>query len=138
MNFEPADQLPAMEWICWWDKTIERWRSEGLPSGLSREDTLRWFGLDVHEWIWPQIRGNILRSPNRARSQGVIDSADDYERLVAPLLSAKPEINKKKLSLVAAAQKRGDVVVWLQLDGFFWIPDPGFAGALRRGESGRE
>ena len=26
MNFQSADRLPALEWICWWDKTVERWR----------------------------------------------------------------------------------------------------------------
>lgn len=122
MNFELTDQLPAMEWICWWDKTIERWRSEGLPCELSREDILRRFGLDVNEWIWLSPRTRISRSQDRTRSQGVIDSEDDYERLVAPILAAKPDIDKEQFSRIAAAQKRGDVVVWLQLDGFFWFP----------------
>jgi len=25
------DRLPVFEWATWWDKTLERWRAEGLP-----------------------------------------------------------------------------------------------------------
>jgi hypothetical protein len=121
MNFKPADRLPAMEWICWWDKTIERWLSEGLPGGLGREDILREFGLDVHEWVWLTPRNCIERSPNRIRSQGIIDSEADYDRLVAPFMS-KAEIDMERLKRIAADQTRGEVVVWLQFDGFFWFP----------------
>ena len=32
MEFRDFDRLPVVEWASWWDKTIERWRSEGLPS----------------------------------------------------------------------------------------------------------
>ena len=34
LRFEPADRLPAIEWAPWWDKTLNRWRSEGLPADL--------------------------------------------------------------------------------------------------------
>lgn len=121
MNFRPAERIPAMEWICWWDKTIERWLSEGLPKELNREDILRWFGLDVHEWIWITPRNKIVRPSGRSRSQGVIESESDYDKLVA-LFMNKPEINYEKLKFAAELQKKGDVVVWLQFDGFFWFP----------------
>ena len=31
MAFQPVDRLPRWEWAMWWDKTLARWRSEGLP-----------------------------------------------------------------------------------------------------------
>jgi hypothetical protein len=31
MNFHSVDRLPMWEWVMWWDKTIERWKSGGLP-----------------------------------------------------------------------------------------------------------
>ena len=34
MNFQPFDRLPRWEWATWWDKTITRWYSEGLPDDL--------------------------------------------------------------------------------------------------------
>ena len=47
MNFDmPDDRLPMIEWAAWWDKTIERWKGEGLPADYSREDALEHFGLD--------------------------------------------------------------------------------------------
>ncbi|OGV50896.1 MAG: hypothetical protein A2X49_05635 [Lentisphaerae bacterium GWF2_52_8] len=70
MNFETPDHFPAMEWICWWDKTIDRWNSEGLPHFLNREDVLRYFGMDVHEWIWQSPRWMIKRPEDRQRSEG--------------------------------------------------------------------
>ncbi len=121
MDFEKVDHLPAMEWICWWDKTLEEWHDEGLPEGLGREDILRWFGLDVHEWIWMSPRWKIRRPEGRERSEGVIQTESDYERLVAPAL-LKPEIDRKRLVAIAERQKAGEVVVQLQFDGFFWFP----------------
>ncbi len=37
MDFEPFDRLPIIEWATWWDKTIERWRGEGLPADIEGE-----------------------------------------------------------------------------------------------------
>jgi len=121
MNFEPVDELPAMEWICWWDKTIERWLGEGLPKGLGREDLLRHFGLDVNEWLWLHPRRQIQRPKSRPRGLGCIDTEAQYEQVVAPAL-AQPVVDLARLEQIAAAQTRGEVVVWLQIDGFFWFP----------------
>ena len=120
MAFGPVDELPAMEWICWWDKTLDRWRSEGLPSELGREEVLRHFGLDVNQWVWLTPRRQIARPEGRPRNMGIIDDEADYDRLVAPVL-AKCELDIEPLRRIAAEQARGDVV-WLQLDGFFWFP----------------
>ena len=47
LNFEkPDDRLPMVEWAPWWDKTMERWKGEGLPAGMTWEESLRHFGLD--------------------------------------------------------------------------------------------
>ncbi len=121
MNFQPAGALPAMEWISWWDKTLERWCGEGLPK-LSREDTLRHFGLAVNEWVWISPRWTLPRPADRPRSAGYIDSEADYERVVAPTLRQAPVLDTANLRRIAAAQATGDVVVWMQIDGFFWFP----------------
>lgn len=121
MNFQPVDRLPAMEWLCWWDKTLERWRGEGLPADLNREGVLRWYGLDVHERLWSTPRWRFPRLPLRPRSQGVIDSEADYERLVAPAL-AERSLKLEPLRGMAARQAAGEVIVELQVDGFFWFP----------------
>ena len=54
LNFQPESRLPRVEWAAWWDKTIARWENEGLPKGLSFEDSLRYFGLDVMQCLMAQ------------------------------------------------------------------------------------
>lgn len=54
LNFQPVSRLPRVEWAAWWDKTIARWENEGLPKGLSFEDSLRYFGLDVMQCLMAQ------------------------------------------------------------------------------------
>ncbi|HSQ76926.1 MAG TPA: hypothetical protein VLT13_15300 [Bacteroidota bacterium] len=34
MSFQQVDRLPTWEWAMWWDKTLTRWRGEGLPLRL--------------------------------------------------------------------------------------------------------
>jgi hypothetical protein len=47
MNFQPVDRLPMWEWAMWWDETIARWRTEGLPAELTAVfDIAQDFGLD--------------------------------------------------------------------------------------------
>ena len=29
---KPGDRLPMIEWVAWWDKTMERRKGEGLPA----------------------------------------------------------------------------------------------------------
>ena len=128
MNFQPVDELPAMEWICWWDKTLERWHGEGLAK-LSREDTLRHLGMDVHEWVWLSPRWSIPRPAGRPRSEGCIDTEAGYDRLVAPVLRQAPAIDVANLRRIAAAQARGETVLWLQFDGFFWYPRESWASS---------
>ncbi|MFZ2657194.1 MAG: uroporphyrinogen decarboxylase family protein [Victivallales bacterium] len=121
MDFQSIDRLPAMEWICWWDKTIERWRSEGLPQDLKREDILRFFGLEVHERIWISPRFQVKRQVDKSRNDGIIETEADYERLILPCC-ANPVIDLDGVKRLAERQKRGDTVFQLVIDGFFWYP----------------
>jgi len=52
LNFKPVDRLPVIEWANWWDKTIDRWKKEGLPNDLVDPVEIRkYFGLDrVRQW----------------------------------------------------------------------------------------
>jgi len=53
MNHQPFDRLPVVEWAPWWNQTIERWRSEGLPESLQEGDINRHFGLDLYVVGYP-------------------------------------------------------------------------------------
>ena len=53
MNFQPVDRLPMWEWAMWWDLTIARWRTEGLPAHLNSVfDIAQYFGLDPYQQFW--------------------------------------------------------------------------------------
>ena len=53
MNFQPVDRLPMIEFAGWWDKTVERWRAEGLPPTLKEPEEIReYLGLDCYRQWW--------------------------------------------------------------------------------------
>lgn len=121
---EPFDRLPILEWATWWDKTIERWRNEGLlaawQDGNAISDGL---GLDCHRQWWIRARRPTCPPP-RAHQGGLIDSMDDYLRLrehLYPSLSESPAMLARWRNW-ARLQKDGDAVLWITLDGFFWFP----------------
>ena len=78
MNFQPFERLPIVEWAMWWDKTIARWHSEGLPETLTdRYDISRHFGLDTY---WQDWFGTLRSTCPRPASHGapLIGSMADY------------------------------------------------------------
>lgn len=123
MNGERAeDRLPVAEWATWWDKTIARWRGEGLPPELDYTDIKRYFSLDVDLQLWfPQFAAGakpIDGSPHGAW----ISNETDYEQL-RPFLYPEPvPFDRDGWRVRAELQASGDVVVWITLSGFFWWP----------------
>ncbi|MFZ2656486.1 MAG: uroporphyrinogen decarboxylase family protein [Victivallales bacterium] len=119
-SFKTFDRLPIIEWAGWWDKTIERWRSEGLPSNLDRYDLYRHFGMDVYYQDWVCSRAAGFPAPAH-HGAGFIKSERDYEALKKYLY---PEncVNAAVWEKWAPEHRRGDCVTWFTLDGFFWFP----------------
>jgi len=123
LNFEKPDRLPVIEWASWWTKTIDRWKSEGLPGELqSITDISDYFGLDSLKQYWFRIK-----SPDcpAAASHGapIIAGRDDYERLktAGHLFYDNPFDTADAQSWSKRAEK-GDTVIWLTVEGFFWFP----------------
>jgi len=110
MNFERADRLPRWEWATWWDKTIERWRGEGLPEDLNTFEISQYFGLDPYVQFW-----------FRAEHDGKVSSLDDY-RGISPQLSPAQKNLIESMRPWAKKQENGEAVVWATVDGFFWYP----------------
>jgi len=119
MNFQPVDRLPCIEWATWWDKTVERWRGEGLATS-DRYEMYRHFDLDMYGQAWFSDRAGTCPWPNR-HGAGILATADDYERLKVHLYPPQDEAIEA-LRPWAEAQKRGEIVVWMTLSGFFWFP----------------
>ncbi len=120
MKFEPFDRLPLVEWAGWWDKTIERWHAEGLPADMTdRYAICEHFGLDVYKQDWFAVCGPECPRPE-AHGAGIIESEDDYERIL-PHLYSKRAVDTQRWEAWAEEQRRGDVVLWFTVDGFFWF-----------------
>jgi hypothetical protein len=119
MSFQPVDRLPCIEWAVWWDQTIDRWVAQGLP-------TRDWYaiydylGLDPYFQHWFGAQGPTCPHPVH-HGAGIIATADDYQA-VKQHLYPPFEAAIERLRPWAERQERGEVVVWVTLDGFFWFP----------------
>lgn len=121
MAFEPVDRLPMIEWAAYWDKTVERWHGEGLPAEVKdASDVGAFFGLDPYRQYW--IRPLHWTAPSPARhGAGVIADEADFDAL-EPYLFRDDLLNAPAIEESRRAHARGELVVWLTLEGFFWFP----------------
>jgi hypothetical protein len=121
LNFgKPADRLPMVEWAAWWNLTIDRWKTEGLPADISWDDSLAFFGLDPLVLIGGG--GGPGENLPAGISRVVTDEAS-YEALrphlysEAGIAAAVAEARRLK-----PAHDRGDLSIRIWLDGYFWFP----------------
>ena len=125
MDFQPIDRLPMMEWATWWDKTVTRWKGEGLVispmEGLYEGEALQLqMGLDLHLQTW--IGFSTAATPKPAyHGAPIVESMADYERVKKTLYPEHP-LNDKRMRFIAEMQKKGDAVTWITLEGPFWGP----------------
>ena len=113
------DRLPMVEWAAWWDKTIGRWKQEGLPEDLDLAGSLQYFGLDELY--------NISAAPPvpKPASHGaaVAGSDADYEAIRNEIFSdAVIDSFIEKARSFKARHDTGDICIRIWLDGFFWFP----------------
>ena len=119
MEFKKADRLPVIEMFPWWDKTIHKWHTEGLPSSLtSREDICRHFDLEVYQIEWFSRSRAANRPLGHLGKSGGLKEYSEKKVMLFPW----PVINKQKWEKWAEQQKNGETVIWVELDGFFWFP----------------
>lgn len=121
MNFQPVDRLPRWEWAMWWDETITRWKSEGLPASLhSVYDILRYFDLDPYQQFWFSTTDPTIEAVQH-HVEGIVSNMDDYLRIRDSLF---PDHSAAIESMIPWAQRQatGDAVVWITIEGFFWFP----------------
>ena len=120
MNFRPFDRLPIVEWAGWWDQTIARWHTEKLPADLvDRYDICRHFGLDMYVQDWFGPRGpDCPAAPSHGA--GILHTAKEYEAIL-PHLYPPPDLDRVRWQEWAQLQARGEVVVWITLEGYFWF-----------------
>ena len=125
MNFEKTDRLPMLEWATWWDKTVSRWKGEGLEigpvPGLTEGEALQVrLGLDLHLQSWIGFRTAATPKP-ASHGAPIVTSMEEYERVKATLYPERP-LNDARMRFMADMQKKGDAVTWITLEGPFWGP----------------
>lgn len=124
MNFEKPDRLPMIEWATWWDKTIDRWKSEGLEigtyEGLSEWQAIhKTMGLDLQLQAWIGFKTDKTPAP-AWHGAPIVESMEDYER-IRPTLFPEDPLKDHNLELYAEMQAKG-AIVWITLEGPFWGP----------------
>lgn len=123
MNGQPVDRLPMIEWAPWWDQTLNRWRDEGLPADWQDVETIATgLGLDPIERI--HLHGIGPGAPKPAYHGAPIMQApthEAYEKL-REVLYPEPAFNEEGVRDMAERRRRGEVIVWLVVHGFFWFP----------------
>jgi hypothetical protein len=122
MAFQPVDRLPKWEWAMWWDKTIARWKTEGLPDRLGTDVFAihEYFGLDPYKQYWFGTVGPELDA-KELEAQGRVSTMDDYRALAGGLFPDHRSM-LEELPAWFKRQAEGDAVLWITLEGFFWFP----------------
>lgn len=123
MNFQPVDRLPMIEWAGWWDQTVKRWHGEGLAAELNDAAEIRaHLGLDPYYQMWFGPRGPGTPAP-RSHGAGIVADLDSYHA-IRQYLYPDPEsrMERSQLEAWAGQQQRGEAVIWITLEGFFWFP----------------
>ena len=121
MNFQAVDRLPRWEWAMWWDETIARWRSEGLPRDLDQVfDIAQYFDLDPYQQFWFSTTDPTIEAVQH-HVEGIVSNMDDYLR-VRPRLFPPHSRAIESMRPWAARQAEGEAVVWITLEGCLWFP----------------
>ena len=123
LNFEPVDRLPIIEWASWWDKTINRWYSEGLPHQLTSNTQISdYFGLDSLKQFWLSVRAEACPKP-AGHGLPIINNAGDYRQLKENgMLYPSNSFSSNEVEIWAKEAETGKTVIWLTFEGFFWFP----------------
>lgn len=124
-----TDRMPIIENSLWWDLTVHRWASEGLPMGKNYAYAMRdvvaiqeYFGLDLlaHWWVRPYTERTPFAKTVGA-GMGAVDE-ESYEKLLLPTLYPEPRMEEDFIRMVRKLKGEGKLILELILDGAFWEP----------------
>ncbi len=126
MRFEPVDRLPIIEWAPFWDQTLIRWEQEGLdihrpfsiPAFLQIQEDL---GLDPFAALYTSVRKPGMPAP-ASHGAGIVQE-HGWPALKEWLFPApEASFDLEWARYLAQRQARGEVIVWMVFEGFFWFP----------------
>ena len=121
MHFETVDRYPRIEWAGFWDKTVHRWREEGLDPTLRGAENIReHLGLDPYSQFW--MGGRSAETPAPAHhGAGILRTETEYDAMLHTLYVGR-DFRSDYCKRVKADNVAGERVVWISFDGFFWYP----------------
>jgi len=122
LEFQKIDRMPKFEMATWWNKTIDRWETEGLPKGMNVQELNNFFGHDRNHQFWVQTRAVSCPAP-AYNGAGIITDEASYAK-IKKYLYCKENMDavRSQLRRLKADHDKGDAVVWLTLEGYFWYP----------------
>jgi len=122
MRFESVDRLPCVEWAPWWDQTIARWKREGLPQDLEGVTEIQeYFGLAPIARV--RIGPKKCSCPEPAYHGAPLATTEAEYEALRPHLFPSPEIlDQTAIEASVARQAKGELLIWVTLEGFFWFP----------------
>ncbi len=109
--------IPIIEWAGFWDQTVENWTKQGIPANANLTE---WFGLDRHYQIWVGPREHGCPVPQH-HGAGIMSDEADYER-ISPHLYRIPSFDPQSMVGWRNMQEKGEVLLWITLEGPFWFP----------------
>ena len=84
LDFEkPDDRLPMVEWAAWWNQTLDRWKTEGLPQDITWDESLAHFGLDPLVHISAVPRSAECPKP-ASHGAGIMSDERSYDEFISP------------------------------------------------------
>jgi len=121
MNFQPVDRIPRIEWAGYWDKTVNRWREEGLDPNLQGAENIReTLGLDPYSQFWMAPGSADTPKPTHHGS-GILKNEAEYDSIHKSLYVER-DFDSEHCKRVKSENATGARVVWITLNGYFWYP----------------
>jgi hypothetical protein len=124
-----ADRMPVIENSMWWDLTVKRWQSEGLPRsydyrGRWKEiiDLQEYWGLDIvlQWWVHPYTASSPQPQSHGA-GRGAADE-EGYIKKLRPTLYPDVKMDEDFLKTAQTLKSKGTGTLELIINGPFWEP----------------
>jgi hypothetical protein len=126
---QDADRMPVIENSLWWDLTVKRWQSEGLPRACDYRghwkdiiDLQEYWGLDIvlQWWVHPYTALSP-RPVSHGAGRGAPDE-EGYVKKLRPTLYPDVKMDEDFLKTARALKSSGKGTIELIINGPFWEP----------------
>ena len=118
LNGESVDRLPMIEWAVWWNETVDRWKTEGLPNP-DRYEMYDYFGLDMYRET--SCHAQTAHTPIAPSHGAPVAATEEAYEKILPTLYQPYRFNNLEKSWIEE-NRRGENIFRFGMQGFFWYP----------------